>query len=104
MLNAVQDRALAARLERDRQERVQTERKTMRDMRVERHLKPRPPLPSRSEEYIDILGHLNVPLDSSLDEAPHRGGWEPRWVSVNLSDPVQKVVKYRRVSDDSEAS
>lgn len=73
----------------------------MRDMTIERHLKPRPPLPPRSEEYIDISGHLRVPVARAWypwDEAraPKREGWEPFFVAIDLSDPIQKVVSYRR--------
>ena len=36
---------------------------TIRDMREERHQSPRPPLPGRNVEYIDIRGQLRVPVD-----------------------------------------
>lgn len=70
----------------------------MRDMTVERHMEPRPSLPGRDEEYIDIQGHLRVPLRSSVwDRAPEREGWKPFWVNISLKDPIQKVVIYRRI-------
>jgi hypothetical protein len=65
-------------------------------MTIECHQKPRPALPKRSEEFIDIRGHLNVPCTSSLDPAPTRDGWAPFWVNVNLNDPIRKVVFYKR--------
>lgn len=70
----------------------------MRDMTIERHMSPRPALPPRSEEYIDISGHLRVPCASSMERAPAREGWEPFFVSVNLADPTPKVISYRRVT------
>lgn len=71
----------------------------MRDMTIERHQTPRPALPGRDEEYIDIQGHLKVPVASVRDKAPEREGWKPWWVNINLRDPIQKVVIYRRVKE-----
>lgn len=73
----------------------------MRDMTVERHMTPRPPLPGRDEEYIDIQGHLCVPVANWLDKGPVREGWIPFWVNVNLNDPIQKVVSYKRKEPQS---
>jgi hypothetical protein len=70
----------------------------MRDMTIERHMSPRPALPPRSEEYIDISGHLRVPCASSMERAPAREGWEAFFVNVNLADPIQKVCIYKRAT------
>jgi len=79
----------------------------MRDMTVERHMKPRPPLPSRSEEYIDIRGHLRVPVPSWFDRAPQREGWSPFWVNIDLrpdhNEGAVKVYSYRRIERKSAA-
>jgi hypothetical protein len=50
---------------------------------------------TRSKEEIDYRGMLHVPHRSNWDKAKNRPGWEPYWVSVNLDDPIQKVVVYR---------
>lgn len=75
----------------------------MRDMTIERHEKPRRPTPLRSEEYIDIGGHLRVPVASSWNQAPEREGWEPFFVNINLNKDdnhgIEKVVIYRRKED-----
>ena len=71
----------------------------MRDMTIERHMDPRPPLPPRSEEYIDILGHLQVPVASWWDSAPKREGWIPYWVNINLSREPVKIYSYKREDD-----
>jgi hypothetical protein len=56
----------------------------------------------RHVEHIDVSGHLNVPLKSSLDRTPKRDGWEPFFVSVILSDEhTQKVVIYRKGVSES---
>ena len=68
----------------------------MRDRSSEIGQRPIPPLPPRSEEHIDIRGNLCVPVARSIDPAPKREGWTPYWVNIDLSDPIQKVVKYHR--------
>jgi hypothetical protein len=68
----------------------------MRNMQIEKNMNPRPALPGRDEEYININGHLRVPVATSVAPAPERAGWEPFFVNINLADPVQKVVSYRR--------
>jgi hypothetical protein len=54
----------------------------------------------RSEEHIDISGHLKVPVTHSIDPAPEREGWVPFWVNINLNpdsnDGIEKVVSYKR--------
>jgi len=76
----------------------------MRDMTIERHQTPRPPLPKRSEEHIDITGRLRVPVASWWDDPPKREGWEPYFVNVNLdpetNDGMAKVYSYRRVNKE----
>jgi hypothetical protein len=69
----------------------------MRNRQAEKGQRPIPPLPPRSEEHVDIHGHLCAPVARSIDPAPKRHGWKPYWVNINLNDPVQKVVKYKRV-------
>lgn len=72
----------------------------MRDMREEIKMVPRPPLPSRREEHIDYKGDLKVPVARSIDPAPTREGWKPRWVNIDLDSErnqgVAKVVTYER--------
>jgi hypothetical protein len=72
----------------------------LRDMREEVKQDPRPDLPGRDEEYIDLNGHLRVPVAKDSDRAPDREGWEAWWVNVNLDDPIQKVVTYRPVQKE----
>jgi len=47
-------------------------------------------------EHINVNGDLEVPVARSIDAAPKREGWEPRWVAVNLNATPQKWVTYRR--------
>ena len=72
----------------------------MRDMTIERHMNPRPALPPRSEEYIDISGHLRVPVASWWDHHPEREGWECFFVNIDLNDDrnqgAVKVYSYKR--------
>lgn len=49
-------------------------------------------------EHIDVFGHLRVPVDSSLDRAPKREGWEPYFVSINIKARPQKWFTYRRIA------
>jgi hypothetical protein len=56
------------------------------------------PTARRDEEHIDSRGHLRVPLERAISLSPTRAGWKPFWVNVNLDDPIQKVVVYRKVS------
>jgi hypothetical protein len=51
----------------------------------------------RSEEHISSFGVLRVPVKRSYDPTPKREGWEPFFVNINLDDPIQKVVSYKRV-------
>lgn len=49
-------------------------------------------------EHVSVSGYLQVPCASSLDPSPHRDGWEPFFVSVNLAaePPAPKMwVSYR---------
>lgn len=73
----------------------------MRDMTIERHQSPRPPLPTRTEEHISITGHLKVPVPSWWDKAPEREDWEPFFVNVDLNSErnqgIEKVYIYRRI-------
>lgn len=49
-------------------------------------------------EHIAINGHLHVPVMRWIDPAPRREGWEPFFVTVNLSRTPPKQYIYRRVS------
>jgi len=51
---------------------------------------------SRADEYVTSYGVLRVPVKSSIEKAPERKGWVPFFVNINLSDPIQKVVSYKR--------
>jgi hypothetical protein len=48
-------------------------------------------------EHLDVIGNLCVPVDSSIEVAPKREGWEPFWVNVNLSRKPQKWILYRKL-------
>jgi hypothetical protein len=78
----------------------------MRDMREESKQDPRPPMPGRDEEHIDINGNLRVPCVKDGDRAPEREGWEAWWVNVNLNPDtnggIEKVVSYRPVNPTKE--
>lgn len=50
-------------------------------------------------EHINVMGHLSVPVERSTDPSPVREGWEPIWVTIDLSKSPQKNVKYKRIEE-----
>lgn len=50
----------------------------------------------RADEFVDSLDRLHVPVANRMDKAPEREGWTAHWVNVDLKNPIQKVVVYRR--------
>lgn len=38
---------------------------------------------------------LRVPVARSIDKAPHREGWEPFFVNIDLKRDPQKIVSYK---------